>query len=203
MAGEWLALGSSPLLCWAWTPEGFDSWRWDQRLPATWRSPKPARAWCPLRSLPLRGCLGIGSKLIPEGPPRCSGGGGGTSVRPPVSPSAVGLKQLRHIQGSAQSKLSTNSHHENNYPWSSSGAHTLSPCVDGGCVKSLSRLKGGCLLSPLSATQGPNQSPPNSLKGSPGEHSAPSGPRGGGGKGRLADVAATEGVIHYPGLMKT
>lgn len=62
-----------------------------------------------------------------------------------------------------------------------------------GCVKGLSQPKGGCLLSPLSATLDPKQTPPSSLEVGPGEASAPVEPRGGGGRRRFADVAATEG----------
>lgn len=113
-------------------------------------------------------------------------------VKPPFSLTTVGFKQLRHIQGSAQSKPPISGHQENNYCGIFSRAHVLHPCVEGGCAKGLCQPKGGCLLSPVSANLDPNQSPHGSLEVGPGEHSAPVEPRGGGGRRRF-DVAATEG----------
>lgn len=170
----------------------------DQSLIAMWWpsdyaegwSPKAPRAWYPLKSLQLKGCLGFASNLIPPGPPWCSGEM--LRMRPPPA-SAVELNQPRPIRGSAQNKLSINGHHDNNHSWIFSRAHTLHPCVDGGCVKGFSQLKRGGPLSPLSATLDPNQSPPSSLEVGPGEQRALAQPRGGEGRRRLANVLPRRG----------
>lgn len=56
--------------------------------------------------------------------------------------------------------LSINGHHDNNYSWIFSRAHTLHPCVHGRWVKVFSQLKEGRPLYLLSAPLDPNQSPP-------------------------------------------
>ena len=101
-----------------------------------------------LEVFPLSSCLGIPCNLIPPGPPWFSGEGVDNGTPP-------WIQEAESVWVPAQSKRPLNSHHDNNYSWTFSWAHSLHPCGDGLWRKGLSQLKKGCPLSPLPATSRP------------------------------------------------
>lgn len=153
-----------------------------------------------MNSFLLRGCRGIHSNLIPPGNPRYSGGDVDNAT-------LLWDSSRTDTSRGQQNKLSINGHRDNNYSWIFPRALTLHPCVDGRWIKGLSQPNKTFPLSPLLASwiltslHQAAERWPLGVRG--GGMCVLTEPKGRQGRRRFTDVAATKGVIHYPGLMKT